>query len=383
MTPFRYAQIRNIYFGDGVSKTTGSIVANEGIKKVLVVTDKFLYENGIIDGILKSLEAENIEYKVYSDVRPNPLMSNVMESLEMMKSFGGEGVIGVGGGSSIDCCKAVAMLMTNPLPRDQYVGKDLVPNYSMPFFTVPTTSGTGSECTSGSIIVDDETGKKSGVLSKKVLATAAIVDPELVLSLPAGITAATGFDALAHAIEAYTNINANELTDMWSFKAIELAGRSLRRAYFKGSDIEARRDMSLAACCAGMALLGAGCAGCHAIAYAIETKYHAVHGMANASILPHVMRFNAPSNIKKYANIARALGENIDGLSDYDAALKASDAVFKLCADLRIPGIRGYGVTEDDLDAFADEAMANKRLMPQNPRRMTKEDVLAIYKAAM
>ena len=164
-------------------------------------------------------------------------MSNVMECLDLMKSFGGEGIVGVGGGSSIDCCKAVAMLMTNPLPREQYVGKDLVPNYSMPFFTVPTTSGTGSECTSGSIIVDDATGKKSGVLSKKVLATAAIVDPELVVSLPAGMTAATGMDALAHAVEAYTNINANKLSDMWSFKAIELIGRSLRRAYCKGSDI--------------------------------------------------------------------------------------------------------------------------------------------------
>lgn len=383
MKPYRYAMVRNIYFGDGVANTTGSIVATEGLKKVLVVTDKFLYENGIIDGILKSLEAEGIEYKVYPDVRPNPLMSNVLACLDMMKAFGGEGVIGVGGGSSIDCAKAVAMLMTNPLPREQYVGKDLVPNYSLPFFTVPTTSGTGSECTSGSIIVDDETGMKSGVLSKKVLATAAIVDPLLVVSLPPNMTAATGMDALSHAIEAYTNINATELSDMWSFKAIELLGKSLRKAYFKGSDVDARRDVSLAATCAGMALLGAGCAGGHCLAYAIETKYHAVHGMANASMLPHVMRFNAPANMAKYAKIAAALGENIEGLSEYDAALKAADAVQKLCDDFKIPSIKAYGVTEDDLEAFTEEAFANKRLRPQNPRDLSKADILAIYKAAL
>ena len=304
---YRYAMIGNIYFGAGVSKTTGAIVKDEGLKRVLVVTDRFLYDNGIIKGILDSLDENEIEYKVFADVRPNPLLSNVMSCLELIREIDAEGCIGIGGGSAIDCCKGAAMLSTNPLPRDQYIGKDLVPNYSLPFFTIPTTAGTGSECTSGSIIVDDATGKKAGVLSKKVLSRAAIVDPELVASLPQNQTAATGMDALIHAVEAYTNINATELSDMWSWEAIKLISRSIRQAYLKGSDMDARSDMSLGAACAGMALLGAGCAGCHCLAYSIENKYHIVHGMANASMMPYVTRFNAVAKAAKYKKVAEAL----------------------------------------------------------------------------
>lgn len=380
---YRYAMIGNIYFGAGVSKTTGAIVKDEGLKRVLVVTDRFLYDNGIIKGILDSLDENEIEYKVFADVRPNPLLSNVMSCLELIKEIDAEGCIGIGGGSAIDCCKGAAMLSTNPLPRDQYIGKDLVPNYSLPFFTIPTTAGTGSECTSGSIIVDDATGKKAGVLSKKVLSRAAIVDPELVASLPQNQTAATGMDALIHAVEAYTNINATELSDMWSWEAIKLISRSIRQAYLKGSDMDARSDMSLGAACAGMALLGAGCAGCHCLAYSIENKYHIVHGMANASMMPYVTRFNAVAKAAKYKKVAEALGENVEGLSDFEAALKAADAFEKLNELFKIPKISGYGVTEEDIEAFADEAMANKRLRPQNPRTLTKEDIIKIYKEAL
>ena len=380
---YRYAMIGNIYFGAGVSKTTGAIVKDEGLKRVLVVTDRFLYDNGIIKGILDSLDENEIEYKVFADVRPNPLLSNVMSCLELIREIDAEGCIGIGGGSAIDCCKGAAMLSTNPLPRDQYIGKDLVPNYSLPFFTIPTTAGTGSECTSGSIIVDDATGKKAGVLSKKVLSRAAIVDPELVASLPQNQTAATGMDALIHAVEAYTNINATELSDMWSWEAIKLISRSIRQAYLKGSDMDARSDMSLGAACAGMALLGAGCAGCHCLAYSIENKYHIVHGMANASMMPYVTRFNAVAKAAKYKKVAEALGENVEGLSDYEAALKAADAFEKLNELFKIPKISGYGVTEEDIEAFADEAMANKRLRPQNPRTLTKEDIIKIYKEAL
>ncbi|MBQ6385119.1 MAG: iron-containing alcohol dehydrogenase [Lachnospiraceae bacterium] len=380
---YRYAMIGNIYFGAGVSKTTGAIVKDEGLKRVLVVTDRFLYDNGIIKGILDSLDENEIEYKVFADVRPNPLLSNVMSCLELIREIDAEGCIGIGGGSAIDCCKGAAMLSTNPLPRDQYIGKDLVPNYSLPFFTIPTTAGTGSECTSGSIIVDDATGKKAGVLSKKVLSRAAIVDPELVASLPQNQTAATGMDALIHAVEAYTNINATELSDMWSWEAIKLISRSIRQAYLKGSDMDARSDMSLGAACAGMALLGAGCAGCHCLAYSIENKYHIVHGMANASMMPYVTRFNAVAKAAKYKKVAEALGENVEGLSDYEAALKAADAFEKLNELFKIPKISGYDVTEEDIEAFADEAMANKRLRPQNPRTLTKEDIIKIYKEAL
>ena len=382
MKPYRYPQVKNIYFGDGVVKTLGTIVATEGVKKVLVVTDKFLFESGILDGALKSLDEAKIEYKVYSDVHPNPLKSNVLACYEMMKELGGEGVIGFGGGSSIDCAKSTALLMTNPLPLEQYVGKDIVPNNTVPIFTVPTTAGTGSEVTSGSIILFDDTGKKGGILSKRLIATCAVVDPELLLTLPPGLTAATGMDALAHAIEAYTNINASLQSDMWCRQAITLIGKHLRRAYFKGDDIDARRGMSLAATSAGMALLGAGCAGSHAMAYSIENKCHTMHGRANASMLPAVMRFNAPAALDKYAEIAVMLGENICGLSKHEAAYKASEAVQKFCDDLGMPGIRAYGVTEEDFEPFAQECCANARLMGQNPRKITPEDAVKIYKEA-
>lgn len=380
MKPYRYPQVRNIYFGDGVVKTTGTIVATEGVKKVLVVTDKFLFESGMLSGALKSLEEAEIEYRVYSDVHPNPLLSNVLACYEIMKELGGEGVIGFGGGSSIDCAKSTALLMTNPLPLQQYVGKDIVPNNTVPIFTVPTTAGTGSEVTSGSIILFDDTGKKGGILSKRLIATCAIVDPELLLTLPPTLTAATGMDALSHAIEAFTNVNASLQSDMWCKQAISLIGKNIRRAFFKGDDIDARRGMSLAATSAGMALLGSGCAGSHAMAYSIENKYHTMHGKANASMLPAVMRFNAPAALEKYAAVAGLLGENIAGLSMHEAAYKASEAVQKLCDDLSIPRIREYGVTEEDLEPFAKECCANARLMAQNPRRITPEEAVKIYR---
>ncbi|MDO5116302.1 MAG: iron-containing alcohol dehydrogenase [Synergistaceae bacterium] len=380
MKPYRYPQVRNIYFGDGVVKTTGTIVATEGVKKVLVVTDKFLFDSGILNGALKSLEEAGIEYRVYSDVHPNPLLSNVLACYEIMKELGGEGVIGFGGGSSIDCAKSTALLMTNPLPLHQYVGKDIVPNNTVPIFTIPTTAGTGSEVTSGSIILFDDTGKKGGILSKRLIATCAIVDPELLLTLPPSLTAATGMDALSHAIEAFTNINASLQSDMWCKQAISLIGKNLRRAFFKGDDIDARRGMSLAATSAGMALLGSGCAGSHAMAYSIENKYHTMHGKANASMLPAVMRFNAPAALEKYATVAELLGENISGLSMHEAAYKASEAVQKLCDDLSIPRISAYGVTEEDLEPFAQECCNNARLMAQNPRKITPEDAVKIYK---
>ena len=380
MKPYRYAQVRNIYFGDGVAKTAGKIVADEGVEKVLVVTDKFLFESGMLDGVLKSLNEAEIEYMVYSDVHPNPLLSNVLACYEIMKGLGGEGVIGFGGGSSIDCAKSTALLMTNPLPLQQYVGKDLVPNNTVPIFTIPTTAGTGSEVTSGSIILFDDTGKKGGVLSKRLIATCAIVDPELSLTLPPSLTAATGMDALSHAIEAYTNVNASLQSDMWCKQAIELIGKHIRRAYFKGDDLDARRGMALAATSAGMALLGSGCAGSHAMAYSIENKYHIMHGKANASMLPAVMRFNAPAALEKYACITKLLGEDVSGLSLREAAYKASDVVQQICEDLSIPRISEYGVTEDDLVPFAGECCANARLMPQNPRKITTEDAVKIYK---
>lgn len=383
MKPYRYPQVRNIYFGDGVVKTAGSIVANEGVKRLLVVTDKFLFDSGKLEGALRSLEDTNIEYKVFSDVRPNPLLSNVIACYELMKEFNGEGVMGFGGGSSIDCAKSTALLMTNPLPLQQYVGKDLVPNNTVPIFTVPTTAGTGSEVTSGSIIMFDDTGKKGGILSKRLIATCAIVDPELLLTLPPTLTAATGMDALSHSIEAFTNVNASLQSDMWCKQAISLIGKNLRRAFFKGDDIDARRGMSLAATSAGMALLGAGCAGSHAMAYSIENKYHTMHGKANASMLPAVMRFNAPAALEKYATVAELLGENITGLSQHEAAYKASEAVQKLCNDLGMPGIRAYGVTDDDLERFAQECCANTRLMGQNPRNISPEDAVKIYKEAL
>ena len=383
MKPYHYPNPRHIYCGVGVAKKIGEIVVNENLSKVVICTDSFLATHGMLDNVVKSLEEAGIEYKVFSDVRPNPLLSNVLACNALMKEFGAEGVVSVGGGSSIDCGKAAAFMMTNPEPIEQYYGVGKVKFDPVPIFSIPTTAGTGSEVTTGGIYVNDKTGMKGGIISDRVMSTAAIIDPEMVATLPPNQTAATGMDALAHAIEAYTNVNVAPQSEIWCRESVRLIGKYLRIAYSQPDNMEARLGMSQAAAYAGIALNGSGCAGNHAMAYPLENKYHVPHGFANASMLPAVIKFNGPACMEKYAEIARLLGENIDGLSMREASLKAGEAIKALCEDINIPKLRDYGMTEEDIEPFAEECCANDRLMPQNPRKIDVKDAIKIYKEVL
>ena len=380
MQTYKFPHVRNVYCGPGVSKTTGSIVAFEHIHKVMVVTDKFLLEQGIIDGVLDSLKSESISYEIFSGVRPNPLISNVVDCYEMMKSTNCEAIVAVGGGSAIDCSKMAAMLMNNPLPVEQYYGLDKVPADPCPLFAIPTTSGTGSEVSPGGIVVNDATGMKGGIVSHRLMATSAIIDPELTLTLPPDLTASTGMDALAHAVEAFTNVKVSNQSEMFCREAMRLAGKWLRIAYSQGKNIEARLGMAQASTFAGIGNGPCGVAANHALAYPLENKYHIAHGVANSALLPAVVKFNGPACQEKYREVAILLGENVDGLSLRDAALKAGDAIRKLRDDLNIPGLSQLGVTEEDFLPFAEEALKNDRLMPNNPRLVLLNDAVNIYR---
>lgn len=380
METYKFPHVGSVYCGPGVSKTTGKIVAYEHISKVLVVTDKFLLDQGIINGVLDSLRSEGISFEIFSDVRPNPLISNVLACYEIMRSTKCEAVVAIGGGSAIDCSKMVTMLMTNPLPLEQYFGVDKVPMNPYPLFAIPTTSGTGSEVTPGGIVVNDETGMKGGIVSHRMMAKAAIIDPELVLTLPPELTASTGMDALAHAVEAFTNVNVSLQSEIFCRESMRLIGKWLRIAYSQGKNMEARLGMAQAAAFAGIGNGPCGVAANHALAYPLENKYHIPHGIANAALLPAVVKFNGIASQEKYREVAVLLGENVDGLSLRDASLKAGDAIRKLSEDLNIPGLSELGVSEDDFRPFAEEALKNERLMPNNPRRVLLNDAIKIYK---
>lgn len=380
MKSFKFFTAKSIYFGVGAVDKTSEVLKELGINNALIVTDKFLVENGLIDQVTAPLKAAGVEFHVFSDVEPSPTISNAENCYKFLMECGAKAVIGVGGGSPIDVAKVAAVLVNNPLPISQYIGVEVVPKPAIPIIAMPTTAGTGSEVSNAAILKNEKTHVKGGVMTHFIAPTAAIVDPALTLTLPPRMTASTGMDAMTHAIEGYVAVNASPMTEMYHREAIKMISENLRSAVGKGSDIESRYNMSLAATLAGIGMATAGCASVHALAYPMEGKYRVSHGDANAALLPAVMRFNVLSNMKKFRDIAILMGENIDGLSMRDAAFKAADAVSTLCSDVEVPKLRNIGVNEADLDGFAEIAIGIGRLMDNNPRKFTLPDAKRVYK---
>jgi len=375
--------VNRIVLGVGAVEKLGSVLKGLGIRKVLIVTDAFMAEKKLVDPVLRQVENAGVAFDVFTGVEPNPTEKNAEDCGRALIAGKFHGVIGFGGGSSMDVAKAGAILVTNPPPVKRYLGLGNVPKPGIPVIAIPTTSGTGSETTNIAILKDDQAGTKGGIISPHVIPLAAIVDPALTLSLPPRMTASTGMDALCHAVEGYTSVKATPFTDIFHREAIRRVARSLRIAVNRGDDIDARCDMSLAATLTGAGLVVSSATAVHAMSYALEKYFEVVHGDACAALLPAVARYNAVAEMEKFGEIAILLGENVEGLSPRDAALRAADAIGKLARDVRMPTLRRIGVEEKDLGKLAEEAIAVTRLMGNNPRVLSLEDVKGMFEDAL
>ena len=352
--------------------------------RTLIVTDPGILDAGILAPVEASLREVRIKYAVFSEVSPDPRHQTVEDCLAAVKDFKPNCVIGLGGGSPIDIAKTVAVMLKNSGDIIDYCGIDLVPKPGLPTIMVPTTAGTGSEVTPIAILSDDDEKLKKGVVSPYLFPKVALLDPLLTLGLPASVTAATGMDALIHAIEAYTSVNANDMTDMFATRAIELIADNLRTAYAHGKNLDARSAMLEASLLAGIAFANAGVTAVHAFAYPIGAEFHIPHGVANTLMLAEVMRFNLVGNLTKFADIAVMMGEPVDGLSDRQAAEAAVDAVMLLAQDLQVPATLGeFGITENHIDDLAEGVMKVTRLLANNPRAMSHKDAVDIYRRVL
>jgi alcohol dehydrogenase len=383
--PFRVPSSQ--IFGSGAVERVAEEVKRLGAQRALVITDPGVAKAGIAGRVRDLLEAGGVATGLYDQVEPEPSVASIERATGALRETAPDGgydvLVGVGGGSALDTAKGVSLRSANPGPIQQYFGVELVPATGLPMVLVPTTAGTGSESTPNAIFDDAERRLKAGIVSPRLFAAAAIVDPDLTLGVPPHVTAAAGLDALTHAIESYTAVKATPHTDLYALEAIRLIGANLRAAVARGGDRAARYGQMLGSFYAGIAITNAGTGLCHAMAYPLGSAYHVPHGMANALLLPAVLEYNMLADLPKFARIAAALGEPVDGLSPRQAAERAVQAVRVLSRDVGLPaGLRAVGVPEDALEGFVAGTLSAARLVDNNPRRPTAEAVLAAFHAS-
>lgn len=369
--------------GPGAVKEAAVEIKNLGLKKALVVTDKVLNELGVVKKVTDALDENGVAYAIFDEVQPNPTMKNCHDGLDKYNAEECDFVISLGGGSPQDCAKAVGILKTNGGKINDYEGIFISKNKSVPIIAINTTAGTASEVTINYVITDEERHIKMVMVDPNSLATMSVNDPELMLNKPAGLTAATGMDALTHAIEAYITAGAFRLSDTLALEAIKMIGESLETAVADGQNIEARSKMAWASYTAGLSFSNCGLGIVHSMAHQLGSEYNLPHGVANAVLLPFVEEFNMDACGEKFRDIAEALGVSTEGLSTEEANKAAIKAIKDLSARIGIPsGLAELGVKEEDFDKLADQAMADA-CTGGNPKAVTKEDIIAIYKTAL
>ena len=369
------------YFGPGSRKVIAEEVAKRGYKKALVITDKDLVKFGVAAQVTDVLKEAGIPFELFDNVKQNPTVKNVKAGIEAFKAAGADFIVAIGGGSSIDTSKAVGIIMNNPEFSDVVSLEGVAPTKkkSVP---VIATAGTAAEVTINYVITDEENVKKMVCVDPNDIPTLAVIDPELMLSMPRGLTAATGMDALTHAIEGLITLGAWEMSDMFELKAIEMIAKWLPKAVETPSDIEARDAMATAQYIAGMAFSNVGLGLVHGMAHPLGAFYDIPHGVANALLLPYVMEFNMPAAKAKYRKIAEAMGIDTAKMSDDEAAQAAVDAVKQLSISIKIPQkLSELNVKEEDLGKLAESAF-NDVCTPGNPRKVTVEEIKALYTKA-
>ncbi|MBI6021690.1 L-threonine dehydrogenase [Clostridium perfringens] len=364
-------------------KDAGDQVGELGFKKALIVTDKVLGQIGIVKKVTDVLDNNNIEYAIYDETKPNPTVKNVNDGLALLKEKECDFVISLGGGSAHDCAKGIALLATNGGEIKDYEGVDKSKKPQLPMVGINTTAGTGSEMTLFAIITDEERHIKMALVDKHLTPIIAVNDPMLMLAMPKSLTAATGMDALTHAIEAYVSTSATPITDACAEKAIELISNYLVNAVENGEDVEARDMMAYAEYLAGMAFNNASLGYVHAMAHQLGGFYNLPHGVCNAILLPHVQEYNKATSASRLAKIAKIMGGNIEGLTDEQGADLCIDMIKSLSQTVGIPeGLGVLGVKESDFEILATNAL-NDACSLTNPRKGNLEEVIAIFKKAM
>nr|CAD6430921.1 alcohol dehydrogenase [Rhizobium sp. Q54] len=384
MEPFVFATTNRIVFRPGAANEIAKIVGRCCGDRILLVTDAGLRRLGLCDPALQSLSEAGVAVTVFDAVEADPSLATVAKAVDVGKAAGVTGVVGFGGGSSLDVAKIAALLLGSGEDIADAWGVGNAKGPRLPLVLVPTTAGTGSEVTPVSIITV-EGDEKRGVSSPILLPDMAILDPELTLGLPPAITAATGIDAMVHAIEAYASLNANNnlLSRILARQALQLLGANIERAVVHGGDRDARGAMLLGSMLAGQAFANSPVAAVHALAYPIGGRFHVPHGLSNALVLPHVLRFNAPVAGSVYAEIAADAFPHLAGEEEEARCATFIDCVTELSRKLGLPQrLRDVGIGEEHLAAMARDAMKQTRLLVNNPRPLQEADALAIYRAA-
>ena len=371
------------YHGVGAIKEIANEVLGRGFKKCFVCSDPDLIKFGLTKKVTDVLDNNKIEYVIFSDIKANPTVENVQAGVDAFKLSNADCIVAIGGGSSMDTAKAIGIIITNPEFSDVVSLEGVAPtkNKCVPIIAVPTTAGTAAEVTINYVITDAKNNRKMVCVDVHDIPVVAVVDPEMMYTMPKGLTAATGMDALTHAIEGYITKGAWELSDMFHLKAIELISKNLRGAV--QNTIEGREGMALGQYVAGMGFSNVGLGIVHSMAHPLGALYDTPHGVANAIILPTVMEYNAPATGEKYRNIAKAMGVlGVDDMSLDDARLAAINAVKQLSMDVGIPTNLKDIVKHEDLDFLAESAYADA-CRPGNPRDTSVEEIKALYQSLL
>ena len=373
----------SVITGIGAAEQVGEQAQRLGTSKALVVTDPGIAKLGYAGQIVRRLNVAGIDASLFSEVTPDPTLQNVNNGVQQYRDDRCDLIVSIGGGSAIDCGKGIAVRLTNDGELADYMGVDKIPDPGAPLIAIPTTAGTGSECTKITVITDTERNVKMMLSSPCLLARVALIDPLLSLTTPPHLTAAVGVDALTHAIEAYISKRAQTITDTLALKAIHLISGALRQAWANGENLEARTQMTIGASIAGMAFSNSSVALVHGMSRPIGAYFHIHHGLSNSVLLLDVMEFSTVESPARFADIARAMGEQIDGLSLMQQADRAIAAVERLIADIQMPRLGEIGIDRDKFEAVV-EKMASDAIASgspaNNPRQATHPEIVALYR---
>lgn len=381
MSTYYFLPTRNI-FGEGSVKEAGALLKSLNVSKAMIVTDKFLAKSGMADRIKKIIVEAGCSAEIFSGAEPNPTDKNVESGVAAFYDYDCDSIISLGGGSSHDCAKAIGLVVSNGGTIHDYEGVDKARKDLVPMLAINTTAGTASEITRFCIITDTARKVKMAIVDWRVTPKVAINDPELMLGMPASLTAATGMDAMTHAIEAYVSTNANVLTDSAALMAVKMIYQYLPKAVANGDYMKARDKMAYAQYLAGIAFNNASLGYVHAMAHQLGGVYNLPHGVCNAILLPYVEEFNLIGNLNRFRDLAEAMGEQIEGLSTAQAAARAIKAIRIISEHVGIPtNLKELGVKPEDFDIMAENAMKDVCCLT-NPRKATKAQIIEIYRRA-
>ncbi|MCK4838498.1 MAG: iron-containing alcohol dehydrogenase [Desulfobulbaceae bacterium] len=381
---FTITQPTRLIFGAGAIDGLAELVKEEGGTKAFLVVDPGLKKAGLLKKITAPLKKAKMDFEIYEKIDPEPGLKLADAGCKLAAKSGCDCVIGAGGGSAMDVAKAVSILLTNGGKAEDYLGLGKITKPGVPKIMVPTTAGTGAEVTFTAVFINEKTGSKGGMNGDPLYPDAALLDPELTVSVPPHITAATGIDAFTHAIEGYLSTQAHSISDMYALEAIEMISRNLPQAYANGDNIEARSAMLMGSLLAGKALATAGVGLVHAMAYPLGGMFGIPHGLANAVLLPYVIEYNLIGNPGKYAAVAEVMGYDTTDMPLREAAALVVEAIFNLNNDVGIPSsLAELEIPVEKVQEMADIALTVTRPVENNPRKPTREDVIQVYHNAL